>query len=38
MCGRYDVEIDLINERSRWFGINHQFELMVADRWGRYSV
>jgi hypothetical protein len=34
-AGRYLIEIDLINERSRWFGCVAQAELLVATRWDR---
>jgi hypothetical protein len=31
------IEVDLINERSRWFGCVARADLLVATRWGRYA-
>jgi hypothetical protein len=36
--GRYTLEVDLLNERSRWFGCVATSELAVTTRWGRYSL
>ena len=36
--GRYALEVDLLNERSRWFGSVATSELAVATRWGRYAL
>lgn len=35
---RVAVEVDLINERSRWFGSPTRAELTVATRWGRFAL
>lgn len=35
---RLAVEVDLVNERSRWFGCPTRADLTVADRWGRYTL
>ena len=36
--GRYTVQVDLLNERSRWFGCVTTSELAVATRWGRFAL
>jgi hypothetical protein len=36
--GAHTVEVDLVNERSRWFGCVARADLMVATRWGRHAV
>jgi hypothetical protein len=38
VAGRYDVEIDLLNERARWFDCAIRTDLAVATRWGRYAL
>ena len=35
--GRRIVEIDLVNERGRWFGCPIRFPLAVTTRWGRFA-
>jgi hypothetical protein len=35
--GTYTVEVDLVNERGRWFGCVTSFDLAVTTRWGRFS-
>jgi hypothetical protein len=36
--GHHTVEVDLVNERSRWFGCVARSDLIVATRWGRHAV
>jgi hypothetical protein len=36
--GMHTVEVDLVNERARWFGSPAQADLMVASRWGRFAL
>lgn len=36
--GHHTVEVDLVNERARWFGCVARSDLIVATRWGRYAV
>ena len=36
--GLYTVELDLLNERSRWFGCTTITALAAATRWGRYAL
>jgi hypothetical protein len=36
--GRYLLEADLVNEVARWFGCAVRSDLLVASRWGRYTV
>jgi hypothetical protein len=36
--GHHTVEVDLINERSRWFGCPARSDLVVATRWGRHAA
>jgi len=38
MPGMHTVEVDLVNERARWFGSPAQADLMVASRWGRFAL
>jgi hypothetical protein len=35
--GLYTIEVDLVNERARWFGCVARADLLVATRWGRYA-
>jgi hypothetical protein len=35
--GLYTIEVDLVNERARWFGCLARADLLVATRWGRYA-
>lgn len=35
--GSHTIEVDLINERSRWFGRAARADLLVATRWGRFA-
>lgn len=35
--GRYTLEVDLVNERARWFDRPTRATVTVADRWGRYT-
>jgi hypothetical protein len=36
--GHHTVEVDLINERTRWFGCVAHSDLIVATRWGRHAA
>lgn len=36
--GLHTVEVDLVNERARWFGSPARADLMVASRWGRFAL
>jgi hypothetical protein len=36
--GAVTVEVDLVNERARWFGKPARADLVVATRWGRHAV
>jgi hypothetical protein len=35
--GTYTVDMDLVNERGRWFGCATSFDLAVTTRWGRFA-
>ena len=35
--GTYTVDVDLVNERGRWFGCAISFDLAVTTRWGRFA-
>ncbi|HET6953677.1 MAG TPA: hypothetical protein VFI47_25095 [Acidimicrobiales bacterium] len=35
--GAFVVEVDLVNERSRWFETPARADLVVAPRWGRHA-
>jgi hypothetical protein len=35
--GLHTIEVDLVNERARWFGCVARADLLVATRWGRYA-
>ncbi|HEY5878870.1 MAG TPA: hypothetical protein VIU11_08165 [Nakamurella sp.] len=35
--GRFDLVVDLVNERGRWFEHPDRAEMIVATRWGRYA-
>jgi hypothetical protein len=35
--GRFELVVDLVNERGRWFDRPDRAELIVATRWGRYA-
>ncbi len=35
--GHHTVEVDLLNERSRWFGCVARSDLVVATRWRRFT-
>lgn len=35
--GRFDLVVDLVNERGRWFDRPDRAEMLVAGRWGRYA-
>jgi len=32
-----ELEVDLVNERRRWFGCSVRADLLVTTRWGRYA-
>jgi len=36
--GVHTVEVDLVNEHARWFGISARADLAVATRWGRFAL
>jgi hypothetical protein len=36
--GMHTVEVDLVNEHARWFGVPARAELAVASRWGRFAL
>jgi hypothetical protein len=36
--GVHTVEVDLVNEHARWFGVSARAELAVASRWGRFAL
>ena len=36
--GMHTVEVDLVNERARWFGCPGRADFMVASRWGRFAL
>lgn len=36
-AGTFWLEVDLINERGRWFGAAVREEMLVTTRWGRYA-
>ena len=36
-AGSVELEVDLVNERGRWFGCSGRADLLVATRWGRYA-
>ena len=36
--GMHTVEVDLVNERARWFGCPRRADLVVASRWGRFAL
>ena len=36
--GRHTVEVDLVNEHARWFGVTARADLAVATRWGRFAL
>lgn len=36
--GRFELVVDLVNERGRWFDRPERAELIVATRWGRYAA
>ena len=35
--GQFDLVVDLVNERGRWFDHPDRAEMIVATRWGRYA-
>ena len=35
--GRFDLVVDLVNERGRWYDRPDRAEMIVATRWGRYA-
>lgn len=35
--GRFDLVVDLVNERGRWFDRAARADMLVATRWGRYA-
>jgi hypothetical protein len=35
--GTFWLEVDLINERGRWFGSAVREKMLVTSRWGRYA-
>ena len=36
--GVHTVEVDLVNEHARWFGVPARADLAVASRWGRFAL
>ena len=36
-AGRFELVVDLVNERGRWFDRPDRAEMIVATRWGRYA-
>jgi hypothetical protein len=36
--GVHTVEVDLVNEHARWFGVTARADLAVATRWGRFAL